>query len=928
MLRLNTLGGLWIEGGAAADEGGVRPRRLALLAILAVAGAKGVSRDRLLAVLWPESGADKARHALSQTLYSLRGDLGADPVLATASDLRLDPTLITTDLDVFRTAVTARDWTGAAAAYAGPFLDGFFLADAPEFERWAEDERSRLTREAVRALESAANALTGAGQLAASAELRRRLTELDPLSGRYAAAYMDVASRLGERAAALAHGRAHFARVRQELDAEPDPEVTRALEALRDAGAASAEAPVAADAAAAPPAPDRLHAGPGVPVPSGRRWKGAVAALLVVGVIGVGTWQALRGPRPAGPVLAVGQVRDLVTPDSAQLGGVLSEMLATSIGRLTTLQVMANSRILELIPPGTETLQSARTDAARRAGATEVLEGELIPLPDHRLRFDLRRVDLGRGLVRRAYQASGTDRMALFDSITVLIAADLGVAPPTRSLAEVSTRSPVAFRLYEEGLRAFHAFDPFTADRLFNAALAEDSTFAMATYYAWRSAKILGKGGHEALAARAMALASGASERDRLLIQTYIGMSRWDPATVPAAESLVMRFPNDPEALVRAAEVTNDLARATELLDRSIAIDSASGAGVLAVCRMCEAFFALKGRYDWADSVEATERTIRRWIRLRPGDPNPWGILADYVVGLDRRPEAEVALRQALALGGGNGNPDERRLTWSLRTDDVAGANEICRTQGVQSTSGDYRWLCTIALRMQGRYREAVALVGTGRASGSAQEPVLDLEMGRPSEALAIFARNSQAFARARDLAPGAQARDLTWSLTLEGTASAAAHDYERVRVLADSVEATGRRSLFPRDRLLHHFLRALLLAATDRHEDAVREFRAAMQSPSQGYTRINYELGRSLLALHRPAEAIAVLRAPLHGGLDGSGLYLTRTETHELLARAFDAAGQRDSAAAHFAIVTRAWRDADPSLALRRDAAQRYAAR
>jgi hypothetical protein len=129
-------------------------------------------------------------------------------------------------------------------------------------------------------------------------------------------------------------------------------------------------------------------------------------------------------------------------------------MLATSIGRLTQLQVIANSRLLELIPPGRETVRAARSDAARRAGATQVLEGELIPLSGNRLRFEVRRLDLPRGMVRKGYQIDGMDRMALFDSVAVLIAADLGVAPPSRSLADASTRSPIAYRLYEEGLRA------------------------------------------------------------------------------------------------------------------------------------------------------------------------------------------------------------------------------------------------------------------------------------------------------------------------------------------------------------------------------------------------------------------------------------------------------------------------------------------
>ena len=47
----------------------------------------------------------------------------------------------------------------------------------------------------------------------------------------------------------------------------------------------------------------------------------------------------------------------------------------------------------------------------------------------------------------------------------------------------------------------------------------------------------------------------------------------------------------------------------------------------------------------------------------------------------------------------------------------------------------------------------------------------------------------------------------------------------------------------------------------------------------------------------------------------------------HELLAQLFDAAGQRDSAKAHYAIVERGWRSADPILKLRYNAAKAWLA-
>jgi hypothetical protein len=50
-----------------------------------------------------------------------------------------------------------------------------------------------------------------------------------------------------------------------------------------------------------------------------------------------------------------------------------------------------------------------------------------------------------------------------------------------------------------------------------------------------------------------------------------------------------------------------------------------------------------------------------------------------------------------------------------------------------------------------------------------------------------------------------------------------------------------------------------------------------------------------------------------LRGALDASNLYVSRIEIHERLAEAREAAGKRDSAAAHYGVVARAWASGDP---------------
>jgi tetratricopeptide (TPR) repeat protein len=157
-----------------------------------------------------------------------------------------------------------------------------------------------------------------------------------------------------------------------------------------------------------------------------------------------------------------------------------------------------------------------------------------------------------------------------------------------------------------------------------------------------------------------------------------------------------------------------------------------------------------------------------------------------------------------------------------------------------------------------------------------------------------------------------------SWYLAQAGTALAVAGDTAGLRRVADSVEQIGGASAFGRDTRMHHYLRGLLLQKRGLHAEAVEEFRSAVHSLTDGYTRINYEMARCLVQLGRGPEAVAVLRPALRGGVDGSNTYVTHTELHEAIAQAFEQAGLRDSARVHYAAVERAWRHADPQFASR----------
>jgi DNA-binding SARP family transcriptional activator len=146
MLTLHTFGGVYVAGEDGVPHAGAAAQRrlLALLAVLAVAGERGLSRDKVLSLLWPEGDPEKTRHSLTQALYHARRALNADDLFVGSSDLRINSERLSSDVQDFERAVAVGDLERAASIYKGPFADGFFLTGSREFEDWATAQRAQL----------------------------------------------------------------------------------------------------------------------------------------------------------------------------------------------------------------------------------------------------------------------------------------------------------------------------------------------------------------------------------------------------------------------------------------------------------------------------------------------------------------------------------------------------------------------------------------------------------------------------------------------------------------------------------------------------------------------------------------------------------------------------------------------------------------
>lgn len=225
---------LVVAGGGQPITGrAVQRHRIALLALLTLGPGQGLSRERLLGHLWPESDPDRARHLLNQAIYQLRKALGEDAITSTGEELRLNEERVCADAVQFGRARALGDHATAVALYQGPFLDGFYLNEAVEFERWVERERSRLAGEFAKSLETLAEAAEADHDLRGAADWWRRRTDQDPFDSRVALRLMQALEADGNHAGALQHAMQHARLLREELEIAPAPEIAAFVDRLR-----------------------------------------------------------------------------------------------------------------------------------------------------------------------------------------------------------------------------------------------------------------------------------------------------------------------------------------------------------------------------------------------------------------------------------------------------------------------------------------------------------------------------------------------------------------------------------------------------------------------------------------------------------------------------------------------------------------------
>lgn len=953
---LRTFGALRLERDGEPVTGVSSHRhRLALLALLAASPGRQVSRDRALALLWPERSTDRARTLLNTAVHAIRTSIGAPAIQTVGDNLVLDAHHVSADVACFAQFVEARDPASAVALYVGPFLDGFHVPDSDAFDAWQMSVREQLHVRVATLLESLAD-------LAASpADVRRwteRLSIHDPFSASAALRHMHALAAVGERAVALQFAAVFQARYCREFDTTPDLDVLQLAASLRHGpgpasrsqtdiaarrrGAASADAvvndrrdgevatvvvaptPTANDTAetTAVPEPARSRS------PRPERWtrrRALLLGLLTVGALVAGIAGASLRSLAANEAGAASNI--VVLPfqvhggsDLDYLGVGLMDVLSSHLNAMGPISTIDANAVLEFL----DARKNAGTSenrvmqlAAEHFDAGRAIVGSLVEIgPRVELRASLMRRD---GTRERDILLAGersTLPTMVQDLVKQLLAVSLASAGrDLPAVAVTTTDSLAALRSYLEGEQSMRAGRHAMAVSQFERAVSIDSLFALAFYRlgeAQRRVSSLAQPWWERpVHQEAVRLAARLPPFERDLVRTT---TLSDADALPILLRLVRQRPTSAEAQFllgltldrqSAAQGTPN-ATAIEHLERALSLDTGHVEATRALA------FAVARAGDRPRMQELTQR-----LKTLPPDD---ALLARSFLAFGG--DDVVAQRQI--LDAMTGAPDQvvvaaaAAITTLTRRGDLS--RPLYEMLTVRSRPDTVRWLAHTRLAdlaaAEGRWHESareIALadaVNGGRVLGKRARLVF-LPFSPLPPATGDSLRRELLVWFQRRVSPEGPGRTIPGLAYNAGMISASRRDTAGIREALHLLQTLEGTTFANRVPLLRASLEAEIAWIADQPERVI----ALLTNAADPNSNQRYLLARALEKVGRSEEAIRWYRSYPDLSLNAANQLGWRAASLLRLADLHDSRGEPALAQVARREFVALWRNADPAL-------------
>ncbi len=335
--------------------------------------------------------------------------------------------------------------------------------------------------------------------------------------------------------------------------------------------------------------------------------------------------------------LAVMYFENIPDPDDKDHNSeMLTNLLITSLSQAKGLEVISRERLLDIqkdLGQTDKTISASfANNIARHAGVTTMLIGSILQ-ETPMLAVTTRLIDVQSGKIISSQQVTNFKANQIFnlvDSLTALIQNSLLSASTSsaeiKSVAEVTTKSPEAYRAYLAGVELMDKIYWKEAIAAFSRAIQLDKIFAMAYYYLSRAQEGLGdiEASQKSLKT-AVDLSNNATEHERLqIIATNYLQQNNLPKAIEGYEEIIKRYPHEITSYVQLGYNTYDRLmldpdKAIEVFNRGLKIEPSS-----------KTIWNLLGySYAWAKRRQDAIKSVNKYIDLVPAEPNPYDTRGD-----------------------------------------------------------------------------------------------------------------------------------------------------------------------------------------------------------------------------------------------------------------------------------------------------------
>ncbi len=609
-------------------------------------------------------------------------------------------------------------------------------------------------------------------------------------------------------------------------------------------------------------------------------------------------------------------------------------MLRTGLTEISGIRVVSTARLEQVLADFGD--DEGQQSVAQQTGADTVVRGSIFKFGNE-YRIDVQIEDVADAQIFAAHSVRGDDVFRLMDDLTAwvrdsLVAEGGQNGVPVRPLAEMTTTSLEAFRLYNAGVTARRNLRLADARRLLTRAVEIDPTFALAYLeLSWVALYNKDEATYDALGEKMLEHRTHLPPRRRLLLEAA---ELWNEDRADAERILldvIERFPEEEEAYMQLCHLYKrsfEPDKARDILERGATALPHSG------------YLRLNYGYQllWEGRYPEAIHEFEVYSRIRPEEANPHDSLGEayLIAGVPERALEEY--ERALQIDDNFASSHLGR-SWAFsqmgRFDKaLAELDEIHGDLPPWYLAEELQFMKSYFLSRAGRYQDADILLRQIEAranevenrtlSGMTHllESLIELEKGAPTLALA-------AAERAAELLPtdGRRSRSVRgMTELLLGIAAARTGDLNRAHehLLALEEHHEPRNS---RERWWYHLLLGETLLARGDTRDAYTAFTdgAPQQKMIFNVTHLFENLSGALSLRDGAArakalagdrrEAIALYEKLLRHDIGQKWTAPLEPRYHMELARLHRELGEREKASRHYRRVLSLWSKADPRL-------------